>query len=445
MKVFNWIVLFLGMISPFALKGASQAAPVRLTPAVLQDFSEEMRTNHPGLRSFYARIDAAEANVRSVRVWEDPQVMAGGIAGKGMMREEDGDLIVGVEQKLPLFGKWQAQRALAQRQHKGKELEADYQFQMLRLELTRQLFKTALAEHLLHIGSEDLSWLTSVTRVAEERYGTGTGSQVEVLRMQTERSKRARQFTNDSSFLSQEVRVLNRLLNRPLDTQWPSLELPDLGPPVVYNQRVRNLVLKFEARLKLTRQRTEEAEAAVMVARRQRRPDVMLAVEERRYSGTSGFREGMVSVRFNLPWVNERRYKADEERERHLLRATELEMADYELFVPLEAQRVITMAEAARSEAVLYREEIIPRSEMTLRNIQETWSAGRGNLFELLDARRILLESRSAYSRAVAQQYQALIELVLCCGLADLGSLEMLKPPAEKGTPTEAPGENSPK
>jgi hypothetical protein len=38
----------------------------------------------------------------------------------------------------------------------------------------------------------------------------------------------------------------------------------------------------------------------------------------------------------------------------------------------------------------------------------------------------MLLETRLMYARAVAEQYQMMSELVLCCGLGDLEALEMI-------------------
>jgi hypothetical protein len=44
---------------------------------------------------------------------------------------------------------------------------------------------------------------------------------------------------------------------------------------------------------------------------------------------------------------------------------------------------------------------------------------------DVLEARRMLLEARLMSTRAVAEQWQMLSELVLCCGLADMEALQM--------------------
>ena len=48
-------------------------------------------------------------------------------------------------------------------------------------------------------------------------------------------------------------------------------------------------------------------------------------------------------------------------------------------------------------------------------------------LRDVLEARRMVLEGRTMQARAVAEQYQMMADLVLCCGLGDLESLQMLE------------------
>jgi len=71
----------------------------------------------------------------------------------------------------------------------------------------------------------------------------------------------------------------------------------------------------------------------------------------------------------------------------------------------------------------LYRDEIIPRSESALESARSGWEANRTTFRDVTEARRMWLEGRSRYARAVAEQYEMLSELVLCCGLGNLEAL----------------------
>jgi len=70
---------------PF-LACAADANFLVVTPALVNQLSEEMRTNHPALRAVQARTSAAEANTRAVRIWEDPTLIVGGMFAEAGMR-----------------------------------------------------------------------------------------------------------------------------------------------------------------------------------------------------------------------------------------------------------------------------------------------------------------------------------------------------------------------
>jgi cobalt-zinc-cadmium efflux system outer membrane protein len=91
-----------------------------------------------------------------------------------------------------------------------------------------------------------------------------------------------------------------------------------------------------------------------------------------------------------------------------------------------EVHHLAARVDNARREAVLYRDQIIPRSEQALRSAEAAWQASRDAFRDVLDARRMLIDARTMYVRAVAEQYIAMSELILCCGIGDLEALEML-------------------
>ena len=66
----------------------------------------------------------------------------------------------------------------------------------------------------------------------------------------------------------------------------------------------------------------------------------------------------------------------------------------------------------------------------------------------MLETRRLLLEARLLRARAVADQFEMLSELVLCCGLGDLEALQMLnagvKPAAADAAGTNRPTPSTP-
>jgi outer membrane protein TolC len=176
----------------------------------------------------------------------------------------------------------------------------------------------------------------------------------------------------------------------------------------------------------MIRQETKRDDASVQLARRERLPDISAGIEARNYTGDGSFRQGTLLLAMNIPWGNGSRYKAEIAREEAKARASRFDADDYERSVREEFHKLLVMIDTARREALLYRDQIIPRSQAGLAALRASWEAGRGNLTDVFEARRMLLEAQTMYGRAVVEQYTAMAQLVLCCGLGDLQALEMI-------------------
>jgi len=428
--------MLLGLLA-FALCPANGrgAESLALTPAYVNQLAEEMRTNHPALLASEARTNAAAAGLGAVRTWEDPKLILGGMAADQAMRADDGDIIYGAEQKLPLWGKPAAAKRIARAGLAVEMANADYQFQILKSELARTAFRTALAGQIVVIGQQDLTWLQTMVDATKAKYESGQATLVDVLQIQNEQAKRSTQLQTDRENLAHDHVSLNRLLNRDLKSPWPALELPAVAGPVPFNERLVRYARDYEPKLRLMREQINQAHATVDATRRSRLPDVSAGAVSRNYSGNGDWRQAEVMLSFSLPVFNTAKYRADIRREEARLRASELDAADYELSLREELHALTVKIDAARREAVAYRDDIIPRSESALNSARTGWEAGRNSFRDVLDARRMLLEGRLMYARAVSEQYQMLSELVLCCGLGDLEALQMLGaiPETEKG------------
>ena len=398
---------------------------VQLTPAFVSALVEELSTNHPVLRAVESRVRAASLNTNAVRVWDDPVFSFGGVtaSSRGPRLSEDGDLVYGLEQKLPLFGKAQVARRVAEAESESEAARFAYQFQLLRRDLTRALFKVALADRTVEISAQDLVWLDTMTATTEARYRVGTATQVELLRIQNERSKRAAQFRTETSRRDHERLAVNRFLNRDLNSPLPRLDLPSLAAPVPYSQKLVAQAAAYEPRLGVMRREIRQAEASVAVTRKARLPEVSAGIEGRQYSGDGRFREGMFTVSLSLPWLNRGKYRSDLARDEARLKAVELEVADYQLSVSEEVHHLTVSIDAARREVLLYRDEILPRSQQALENAHANWTANRAMFNDVMEARRMLLEAQSMHARSLAEQHQLLADLALLCGAGDLQAI----------------------
>jgi cobalt-zinc-cadmium efflux system outer membrane protein len=420
------LILIAAFAGIFSVPVFAETNATVVTPDYLSQLAAEMQTNNPALRAAAAMSNAAAAGVAAVRTWEDPMVMGGGMAAREEMRADEGDIIYGVEQKLPLWGKPKAERNVARAELAVESANADFQFQKRRVELAKAAFQAALADRIVAIGEQDLEWLDTMKQLMENTVRSGNASLVDVLQIQNEHARRANQLETDRNQLAHDRVSLNRLLARDAQAPWPRLELPAVAGGVVFNPRLVEFALKYEPRTAMMRQQVKQNEAMIEVTKRQKYPDISAGVEARNYSGDGSFRQGMFIMRMNLPWANRDKIRADIRRDEAKLAAAQFELADEQLAIREEVHMLTVKIDSARREALLYRDQIIPRTDSTLETVRAGWQTGQNPFREVLDTRRMLLDARLMFVRAVAEQYQMLSELVLCCGLGDLNALNMV-------------------
>ena len=396
---------------------------VVISPQLIDALAEEARTNHPALRAADLRADAATWNAAAVRAWEDPTAKFGVMGADRAKRADDGDLLYGVEQKLPLFGKPQAAREVAQAGAATQRHEAAFRAVQLRRDIFKQALKVALAGRTVELGRDDLGALELLVTTTEDKYRNGLATQVEVLTSQNERARRANLLRTGENLLQAERASLERLLNRHTNSAWPKFLLPAAAtnlPPV---ELLIDHATTMAPQLDVMRGSLRQAESAVRLARRQRLPDVSVGVEGRQYADNGVFREGMVTLGLSLPWGNRSRYNADLRREQLKAEAAQLDIADMQLGLREEITRLAAQIENARREALLYRDDIIPRSEQAVEAARVNWLNNRGTLRDVLETRRMWIESHAMEARALAEQHAMLAELSLHCSVEDLNQL----------------------
>src|SRR5437870_10586097 len=398
---------------------------VVISTAFINRLVAEARTTNPSLKAADSRVRSAALNAEAVRTWEDPIAMFGGsvYSSRGFDPSEDGNLAYGVEQKLPLWGRPKLTRRVAEAETSMRESEVNYRLQQLRVDITKALLTTALAERVVEIGEEDLSWVEATAKATDNKYRAGQAVVADTLQIQNEVAKRNDALRTDRRRLAHERFTLSRLLNREASSAWPELRLPSLAPAIPLSSNLLALALRDEPKLKVLEQEIKQAAASAELTRKTRLPDVSLGVEGRQYSGDGEFRSGMFTLRFSLPWVNRDKYRKDYERDKERQKSAEQEREDQVLMVRQELHHLSVGIEAMRREALLYNDEITARATQALTSRLAEWEAGRGAFRDVLDARRMLLESQLMSARATAQQHQMLADMLLWSGLENLEAL----------------------
>jgi outer membrane protein TolC len=424
----TYSVLLILSASPIGLRATESAPtsePVEITPEFLDRLVAEAQGHNPALEAAGARTEAANAAVAAVRTWDDPTASFGvwASSARGFSSSEEGNLVYGLEQKLPLYGRPDLMRKVVAADASREQLAADFEQQRLRRDLRVALDGLALSGREAEVAEQDLSWLDATLDAVDHRYRVGQAGQVDWLKIQTDRAVAVDNLKTKEQERDHSAFALNRLLNRDLHAPWHQVAIPCLQPPIYYTAQLVEAALAAEPQLKVMRQESISAQAAADLTRRQRLPDVSVGVEARQYSGDGGFREGTATVSFTIPWLNKGKYDNDWRRDQQLKRASDLTATDYALSVREELHHNVVDLDAARRQAVLYQDQLIPLTRQMLSSAETAWEHNIGPFQDILDAHRTLLADELVSARALTDQATILAEISFLTGSHDFGTV----------------------
>jgi len=400
------VVAVLAALGALALSSHAQT-PRLLDATYLDTLRAEVRTNHPSVAAAQARVLAADAGVRAVRLWEDPTANAGIMAADREMRADDGDLIFGVEQMLPRRKLYDARKARAGAERAIFEAETRSAALMLETLVAQSVIELALVDEMLAIQTNQLAWLESMAANALEKLKDPMANASEPLRIESEVAQERQKIDTTQRQRIRLARQLNILLGRDTDKAWPNLRLPDSATltPALADELAR--LYQVNPMLQALLNTAEAAKSDIEVARRERSPIFSVGVESSVYSG-GDFRQATVGAKMTLPWFNNSVYRANTDRAVQQQAAAEKEAEALARRLRGEAVAAHTEAETSARQAKTFSEEVIPRTTKAVESTQNAWISSKASILEVLDARRSLLNSRLEERRSVAAHRAAL-------------------------------------
>ncbi len=376
----------------------------------LSGLRQEAARSHPSAVAGKHRAAAAGHDARAVRLWDDPMVGLGFMAAEKMMRVDDGDIIVGIEQPLPKPGMFDARKLKAEAMRRAETENSRTPALAVGAEAARNAIELALADESISLQQSQITWLAAMVENARQMAAAPTGSASDALRMEIELAKEKQIL--DAARRSREsiAQKLNLTLGRPLESPWPALKLPPTPPPVPLARAEIARIPHANPKVRAMREMAGAANAETRVADRERQPQVSVAIDANVYSG-GDFRSAMVGVKMSLPWVNDPSYQANiaAARSREAAATREVEITRRE--VAAMVLTTVTEAANAAAQARAYSGEIHEKARQASQSVEAGWISSKSSLTDLLDSSRTLLSIRLEQRRMIAMQLAALEEL----------------------------------
>lgn len=304
-------------------------------------------------------------------------------------------------QELPAKGKRPAKgaQALAEAQASGERFRAA-KFALQR-KVVQAYADLSLNGLLIGQTSETLRLLRQSREVALHRYHEGTDTVLADLRKLDVEIQTAQSDQNSLRIQEQGLAAtLNGLLNRPPEAPLGPVRLPELQWPADSDAELFARAVRANPDLAALRKEIEAKGAAQVLAELERKPDYTVN------AGLEGLLSPTVGVGMTLP-INRERIRAMIAESLAMRQAAEarLRAAQSDTL----ARVVLALVSLRDAERILdnYHRQIIPRTKELLDSQLATYGSGGGEVLDILDTERMLIDFRKLVLRAESDRLRA--------------------------------------
>jgi outer membrane protein TolC len=366
---------------------------------------------HPAAVSGRYKAKAAASDAKAVRLWNDPMVGIGFMGASKMMRMDDGDVMLGIEQSLPKPGMFEAERRKMEAMTRAEQEAARGAADAVGAEAAKAAIELALADESITLQQAQIDWMAAMAENAKQMAADPMGSSTDALRMETELAKEEQMLDAARRTREGYARKLNITLGKPLDSPWPALQLPATPPPVPVAKAEIARIPHANPKVRSMKEMVSAANADARIADRERLPEVSVGMDTQLFSGTGDIKSTTLGLKLSLPWFNDPSYQAkiDAAKNRETAASRDVESMQREIagMVSMSA----TEAANAAAEARAYSGGIHEKAQLAVKTTEAAWISSKAPLADLLDSARTLFAIRLQQRRMIAMQIAALEDL----------------------------------
>jgi len=413
--------LALALMSPATTHAQPQLEALGATAQGLLDHALR---NSPDIRAMRAEAAAAAQRVEPAAALPDPvvrvELMNANNYGNGntpsLLPWRVGETKYTFMQSLPAWGKRELRRDVASSETRQADARADASWDELAARI-----KSAFADHQRLFGSEKLAHevvdlMRRLEQVALARYGSGLGTQQDVIRAQLEQTALQSELITLQGERRQLAARINALLARELSAPLADPLPPRAAPGVqalttlttadaltlADRARSRNPLIAAELA------RVAAARSSRELAQRNRYPDVLLGVLPSQMG--SRLTTWGVMVEVNIPLQQGAR--RSQEREADLVVSAAQARVDAMTQQLLgELGMGLAGLDSARRVEALLTTQLLPQSQLGLQSALSAYESGKADFATVLEAQRQLRRARQDLLKAQAEVQNRLAEI----------------------------------
>ncbi len=408
-------ILPMMFISPFS--NASETA-FQPSSGTLTLFSvlEEARHMNPAILAARKRWDAARARSIQEATLDKPRLdierMYSPRSENPISGAEERNLAVSQEIPFPTTLYLRSRRAKeraagAEAAYRAKEWEV--------LSQTQKAWSMLyMAHHAIHIYGDNAELMRQMARSAESRYASGSASQTDVLKAQTELSRMLNMLVTMEQEQETSRAMLNTLLNRPPEAPLSPPAEPSLSALKKTIEELQALALENRPELQEAKAELAQSRSSLTLARSEYLPDFMVGYRRRDMADGMDSHDAMLGLTVPLWFWKQNAMVREMRAEREMAEADFQSMKNMALY---DVKNLLVRVQTAHRLVELYQTSILPQSRQALKVAQAGYQGGRASFLDMLDAARTLLTFRLEHYQHISEYIQYLADIERAVGV----------------------------
>ena len=315
---------------------------------------------------------------------------------------DSGERAIGFSHQIENPLKWWHRLQAGRRQAEATRLAV---FEATRLDIileARTAYdRVALHQSLLQLAREDHGLAGDMLRQAEIRFDSGDVAQLEVMRAEVEMGRATNRLTAAENGLSAARAGLNALLARPLGTPFTLADSLVFRPPAASLDQFKETALSqrpelaaIALELQALRSRQAEATAAYL-------PDLNLGLARQQRHGSHEGDSWRWTFFMEVPLWAFTSQRAERARARAEAAQVAAEGEALRNRILLETEEAYLNLDTAAGQVALFQDRILPGTERALAAASRSYDEGESTYLELLEARRLRIETLVEYAHAL--------------------------------------------
>ena len=304
------------------------------------------------------------------------------------------DWSVSIEQRFPLSKVLTHRRHAAEADAEKAAAEANRTALDVELDAVTAFYMVQEKRRMATVVQQQIALARQFVNAANARYGSGSGNQSEVLRVEVEVARLESLVRALQAGIRSAEAMLNTSIGRDTGMPVPDLVSPKLDNPLPSRDEVSAAARRQRPELQMGNAELSRAMADVQAMRSMYSPMGMVRVG---YASTMAEGKGaMLMVGVSLPiWRDKLRGGVAEARAMERMASADLE--SMKRMVEGEAIAARDQLEVAQIQYLALRDDVVPRAQRLIQPTLSVYASGQGNLFAVIEAAQALWDMEAEF------------------------------------------------